>query len=277
MLTIKELYKYIVHVKLRNNPLSHSIHKGKNNSKINIIGMLRMRNEALILKDTLDHLSTIVDGIVIYDDCSTDDSVKIALNHPLVLKVCKNASWRPEGRAWEESASRQKLYQMARRYKPIWIMYSDADERFEGDIRGYLLSSNSEGVDGIRISLYDAYMTHSDHKPFKKGSKLYNFRKYFGKEKRDILMIWRNNSRVYFNRPDAREPVGVKNIETKFLCQHYGKSISVEQWEETCDYYSKYFPQYSEKWRNRKGKAVHSKSDFNTDLITWDTIQALHM
>ena len=46
--------------------------------KYKIIGLIRIRNESLILKDTLDHFSKFVDGIIIFDDHSFDNSVSIA-------------------------------------------------------------------------------------------------------------------------------------------------------------------------------------------------------
>src|SRR5687768_7262461 len=33
-----------------------------------VVGMIRMRNESLILQDTLDHLARYVDAIVVFDD-----------------------------------------------------------------------------------------------------------------------------------------------------------------------------------------------------------------
>ena len=42
-----------------------------------IVGMTRIRNEALILPDTLDYLADQVDAIVAYDDASTDETVDI--------------------------------------------------------------------------------------------------------------------------------------------------------------------------------------------------------
>ena len=50
--------------------------------KHQLVGMTRIRNEALILPDTLDYLADQVDAIVAYDDASTDDTVDILRKHP---------------------------------------------------------------------------------------------------------------------------------------------------------------------------------------------------
>ena len=52
---------------------------------------------------------------------------------------------------------------------------------------------------------------------------------------------------------------------------HYGKSLSVEHWEETCDYYINHFPfqTYGRKWLARKGQAIHTQSDFMRPLYEW--------
>ena len=54
-------------------------------------------------------------------------------------------------------------------------------------------------------------------------------------------------------------------------------SLSVEHWEETCDYYMRHFPfdTYGRKWRDRKGRAIHTQSDFMRPLYEWgDTLFA---
>ncbi|MPN58123.1 hypothetical protein SDC9_205824 [bioreactor metagenome] len=109
---------------------------------------------------------------------------------------------------------------------------------------------------------------------YTKGEQLYNFRKYFGPEKRDILMIWRNNDNIRFWGAAAREPVIEGKSITKFYCQHYGKSLSIQHWEETCNFYSKYFSaKYKDKWEKRKGKAIHLLSDFGCKLYNWDEVK----
>jgi glycosyltransferase involved in cell wall biosynthesis len=236
-----------------------------------------MRNEHLILQDTLDHLSTHVDGIVVFDDASTDNSVEIARRHPAVLKVLVNKKWRQE-RAWEETASRHLLYRVAKRYHPAWFFYADADERFEGEIWEYLTEGCPDNVLAIKIALFDAYITKDDRSDYVSGP-LYGFRRYFGPEQRNVIMLWRGAARVSFRVRDQREPQGIdpRRIEVRFHCQHYGKSISMEHWEDTCDYYADHFPLYSEKWRQRKGLAVHEVSDFGTPLYTWDEVKSAGM
>ena len=66
-------------------------------------------------------------------------------------------------------------------------------------------------------------------------------------------------------------------VVTGLHCQHYGKALSVEHWEETCDYYIRHFPfdTYGRKWRDRKGQAIHTQSDFMRPLYEWgDTLFA---
>ena len=248
---------------------------GKNKQRpLKIIGMIRERNEALILKDSLDHLSSFVDGIIVFDDASTDSSVSIALDHPAVVEVIVNKKWRAN-RTWEETSNRRLLMKKAQNYSPEWFFYADADERFEGNIRHFLTKLCPPDVSGIRISLFDAYMTKNDALPFQTGDHLLGFRKSFGVERRDILMIWRNDGSAAYIQPDSREPSGIpeSKIITKFFCQHYGKSISVEHWDETCNYYVDHFPQYSKKWKQRLGKAIHTKSDFDTQLYPWAEVK----
>ena len=167
---------------------------------------------------------------------------------------------------------RQILLDAAQKYKPTWLFYSDCDERFEGNIKEFILSTRSRNIQGIKVSLFDAYMTCEDKKPYKNGE-LYNFRKYFGPEVRNILMIWRNNSEVKFLGLNQRQPKVGGKVITKFFCQHYGKSLSIDHWEETCDYYAKYFTKYKNKWLKRKGKAIHKKSDFGRKLYTWENVK----
>lgn len=241
-----------------------------------LVVLLRVRNEEIILKDTLDHLAGFADLICAYDDASTDETFQILMNHPKVAIVIKNYTWLSsiEERLESETRHRGLLLKVARSHFNFeWCMCCDADERFVGGIRDFVMSSNTlESPKAVRISLFDAYMTDGDDAPIPKEGKLLNFRKYFGPERRDILMLWRNSESVKFVGLDAREPaVNSENIKTLFYCQHYGKSLSYVHWEDTCEYYAKYFPwdTYGKKWHDRRGKALHTQSDFGRQLYKW--------
>ena len=240
-----------------------------------ILSILRVRDEELIIQDTLDHLSSFCNAIVCYDDDSNDNTFRILKNHKRVIAIIRNLKWlsKPEERIQEETNHRLSLLNLAKTFRPKWIFCADADERYIGNIRDFVESNIFSDIDIVRISLFDAYMTENDKAPFIKGEKLMNFRKYFGPERRDIIMLWKPHDDITFVGLDSREPVysSDRNVVTKFNCQHYGKSLSVEHWEETCDYYVKHFPyeSYGKKWQERKGNAIHNKSDFNRPLFEW--------
>jgi len=58
-----------------------------------LIGITRVRNEALILPDTLDYVGKHVDAIVAYDDASTDRTLEILGGHPKVGLIVTNQLW----------------------------------------------------------------------------------------------------------------------------------------------------------------------------------------
>jgi hypothetical protein len=161
-----------------------------------------------------------------------------------------NRSWEAdiEARRIAEGRHRGLLLQTAREHLQFdWIFCFDPDERITGDLRGFVEGTHSSDYDGVRIQLFDAYMTPGDHAPYQTDRELLGFRRFFGPERRDILMLWRN------------------------------QSLSVGHWEETCDYYIRHFPfdTYGRKWRDRKGRAIHTESDFMRPLYEWgDTLFA---
>ena len=223
-----------------------------------LIGITRVRNEALILRDTPDYVGKHVDAIVAYDDASTDRTLEILGGNPKVALIVTNRSWEAdiEARRIAEGRHRGLLLQTAREQLQFdWIFCFDADERVSGDLRGFIEGTHSSDYDGVRVQLFDAYMTPGDQAPYQA----------------DRELAWRSS------RHHGREPGGVERVGTGLYCQHYGKSLSVDHWEETCEYYMRHFPfdAYGRKWRNRKGRAIHTQSDFMRPLYEWgDTLFA---
>ena len=236
-----------------------------------LVGLTRVRNEALVLQDTLDYVGKHVDAIVAYDDASTDRTIEILRGHPKVALIVANRSWEAdiEARRLAEGRHRGLLLQTAREQLQFeWMFCFDPDERVTGDLRGFMERTHSSDYDGVRVQLFDAYMTPGDHAAYQADRELLGFRRFFGPERRDILMLWRNRLDVIFAK---REPDGLERVATALYCQHYGKSLSVEHWEETCDYYIRHFPfdTYGRKWLERKGHAIHTQSDFMRPLYEW--------
>ncbi|MGH6737273.1 MAG: glycosyltransferase family 2 protein [Methyloceanibacter sp.] len=239
-----------------------------------LVALTRVRNEALLLPDTLDYLAGQVDAIVAYDDASTDETVEILRTHPKVALVVANQVWEQDVEARQRAEGRHRglLLDMARRQLPHdWMLCFDPDERVTGDMRGFVAGLGDDPCDAVRVKLFDAYMTPEDHAPYTSDQKLMNFRKFYGPEQRDILMLWRNRPEIGFAEGDGRTPRGMGNTKTDLYCQHYGKSLSVAHWEETCDYYIRHFPYetYGAKWEARKGKGIHTESDFGRPLHEW--------
>ena len=248
--------------------------KGLLGRKHFLVGMTRVRNESLLLPDTLDYLGRHVDAILAYDDASTDATVEILRAHPKVALIVANQSWEEDiaARKLAEGRHRGLLLEMARAELPHdWMLCFDPDERVTGDLRGFVSGLREEACDAVRVKLFDAYMTPEDHAPYRAELPLLNFRKFYGPEERDILMLWRNRPEIVFAEGDGRTPRGMARVKTDLYCQHYGKSLSVEHWEETCDYYIRHFPfdTYGKKWTERKGQAIHTESDFKRPLYEW--------
>lgn len=228
-----------------------------------ITGITRIRNEESIISNTLDHVAKFVNNVIVYDDCSTDNTVEICENHPIVKYVIKGEKWEsnPIERNKAEGVLRHKVYALAKHYGAEWVYYFDADEYVEmNQIIDWKFSC-------YYFRLFDFYITPTD------VNVNYLDREWMGPEYRDIPMLFRTDLPILFTQ---RIPRGLPK-EKGFggYVKHYGKAISVKHWEETCDYYINYRwkgvnPYLQERWLKRKGKAIHIKSDFGNTLINWE-------
>lgn len=228
---------------------------------------MKVRNESHIIKDTLDNWAPFcTEGIYIYDDVSNDDTVNICKSHPAVKEVLLGKFWDPDREKAEWWNRQQVLMRAQQDAGPDdWFVYFDADEHIYNFI-DYELFEKPE-VKSIACRLYDFYITPEDvDEPYKD-------RKWIGPEYRTIPFFFKNSPYLRYHMPDQRIVTMEPGIQIPIHgdIKHYGKGFSVEQWENTCDYYIKFWPKYSDKWRRRKGKAVKEDylSDFGNKLILW--------
>lgn len=233
-----------------------------------IRGLMKVRNEAATITDTLNNWAPFCTaGIYIYDDCSDDNTVEICRAHPAVKAVIEGEFWDPD-REKAEWFNRQMALTRAKQDAgpDDWFVYMDADEHIY-NFEQYELFLDPK-IKAIACRLYDIYITPEDK------DKSYRDREWVGPEFRTIIFFFRNDPALRYSLPDQRIvtlPNDVGNIPIHGDIKHYGKGYSIEQWEATCDYYIKFWPKYADKWRRRKGKAVHEEmlSDFGNKLIKW--------
>ena len=243
-----------------------------------IIGLIRQRNGSFLLSNVISHAFSLCDNIIILDDASTDVGTKGILNglkkvYGDKIILHEKTKWEDGFREAEETKHRQALLESARMLfgADIWLYYFDVDEVITNleEIKG-ILSKTKEKA--FKIRLFDAHAT-ADDKAAYSHQPLLNFRKYFCPKKRDITMIWKNHKDINFVGVDKREPNINSTTSPIGYCQHYGKALSEKLWEAKCDYYAKHFSErYKKKWLARKGKYIHTKSDFGEELQTWENI-----
>jgi len=226
-----------------------------------IAGITRIRNESKIIENTLNHVAKFVDEIYVYDDCSTDDTVKICESHPSVKGIIRGKEWssEPAARRKAEGSLRQAVYELAVKNGADWVYYFDADEYVEFENINF-------SADSYYFRLFDFYITANDI------DHSYLEREWMGPEYRDIPMLFKVKNGIKFI---DRIPNGIGTKKFGGYVKHYGKAISVEEWDATCNYYINHRwkdtnPKLLQRWKDRVGKAVHSKSDFDNDLIKWE-------
>lgn len=238
---------------------------------MNILGVTRVRNEAHIIQSTLDHFSEYCKWISVLDEASTDNTVEICKAHPNVTSVIELDKFEidPLKRREFESWGRQMPLDAGLIKAPgaDWILYMDADERLVFDVDTF----DSDEYDVAKFRLFDYYITNDD------VGMSWEERTWIGPEYRNIPMLFRKTKSMIFKDRVLHVTPYPRICERAGDVKHYGKAISVNEWEKTCRYYIDYRVGHSkeplyfrEKWERRIGRAVHTNSSFNRPLIKWE-------
>lgn len=91
-----------------------------------IICQMRIKNEERWLKDVLDQIALVADGIVILDDGSTDETPQICQAHPAVIEYHYQ-----DNSQLDEVRDKNLLLEMALKHNPEWVLCMDGDEILE--------------------------------------------------------------------------------------------------------------------------------------------------
>jgi glycosyltransferase involved in cell wall biosynthesis len=237
-----------------------------------LIGITRVRNEALIIGDTIRHYLERCDRIVLYDDDSWDATVEIAQEvGGDRIEIIRGDTWKVDRRP-EETRHRALVLERARQMGADWVLCFDADERLVGD----LPDLSRARPNGFTFRLFDGYLTEQVQAPYA-GGRLEDLPRMWGPEYRDILILFRvSASRFVGDGNRCPRTEGAIAPAPGVFVKHFGKCLSVEHWEDTCRYYSaEGWPEhYRRKWTKRMGKAIHTTSDRGRALRSWDRLMA---
>lgn len=103
-----------------------------------IIAMLRLKNEERWIKKTLETLSEICNGMVIVDDGSIDNTVKICETFPKVVEIHKQANL-----PYDEVRDKNTLLKMALKQNSDYLLFIDGDEVIHPKLKNILFEELS--------------------------------------------------------------------------------------------------------------------------------------
>jgi len=240
-------------------------------------GIAKARNESHIIWDTLDSWQQWCDaGIHVYCDNCTDSgqTARICSDHEAVAEVIESDLLDPD-RERAEWFNRRWVLHSALRFsgKGDWIVYFDADEHLE---QFHLDVLKDPDLHAVACYSYDAYITPEDEHLSRFH---YDQRRWVSEEYQFSPYFYRADQPLDFTKPDQRN-IQLPEDSTYTLegnVRHWGKGLSIEHWDEKCDYYTEIFgPKYAAKWAARKGQAVKEdmRSDFGLPLVLWEDILA---
>ena len=95
-----------------------------------IVAMYRLKNEERWIEKSLDAASSICDSIVVIDNGSTDNTVKICKSFPKVVEV-RNQHSLP----FDDTRDKNTLLQMALERDPDYVLTLDGDEILQVDAK----------------------------------------------------------------------------------------------------------------------------------------------
>ena len=136
-----------------------------------VFGMVSVRNDAHIIKDTLDNWGEIcTEGIFCYGDFPQDATPALCRSHSAVVEYIDSTLYWEGKRAEMEPYKRQLLFNSLTRFCQLddWVVMFDSDEHLELETfdKGVLEDPSIAAISPIS---WDMYMTEEDERDFTPG------------------------------------------------------------------------------------------------------------
>ena len=189
----------------------HPIYKKK------LVAGYRVKNVDPWFERVLTKMSEVADDIVIFDDHSTDNTLKIAKKFPKVVTIHNS-----EYDTFNEARDREHLLKLCKERNPDWIIITDGDEELEAK---FDRNAAEKLMNPIKPSLYAyifRYITHWDSEELQRTDGIFG-------HMANVRMI-RNlpNQHIVSNHPQGLHCnsvpwIPVENVMiTPYRIRHYG-------------------------------------------------------
>ena len=89
-----------------------------------LLACVLAKNDEVVIGKCLERLSESADGIVVFDDGSTDNTVKIAKSFDKVIRIFEN----PPYQEWKPVRNIKKILSFVSDVQPEWVLITDSDD-----------------------------------------------------------------------------------------------------------------------------------------------------
>jgi len=139
-------------------------------SIMRVVAMMAIYNEASrYLRRVLKHLFTLVDQVIVLDDCSTDEGPEICREFSKI-HVFRPFNHRTE---YQESDRWARLFQETAKWQPDWILATAADQILDTSPKDFHILLSKEDISCYCFSVYDMWTeTHYREDEYWKSHKM---------------------------------------------------------------------------------------------------------